>query len=108
LRRSAETWLAKCQNRKPRRHWKLWLEHGTDRCTASRTGCQTSEGTEREIALISYGVLWPAVVEEFVPYALGGTALLVIGQFAAVKLDFQYFAECCPFVQWDESENVVG
>jgi len=32
-------------------------------------------------------VLWPAVVEEFVPYALGGTALLVIGQFAAVKLD---------------------
>jgi hypothetical protein len=43
-----------------------------------------------------------------VPYALGGTALLVIGQFAAVKLDFQHFAECCPSVQWDESENVVG
>jgi hypothetical protein len=59
---------------------------GTDRCTASRTGCQTSEGTECETALISYGVLWPAVFEEFVPYALGGTALLVIGQ-AAVKLD---------------------
>jgi hypothetical protein len=27
-----------------------------------------------------------------VPYALGGTALLVIGQFATVKLDFQHFA----------------
>jgi hypothetical protein len=27
-----------------------------------------------------------------VPYALGGTALLLIGQFAAVKLDFQHFA----------------
>jgi hypothetical protein len=43
-----------------------------------------------------------------VPYALGGTALLMIGQFAAAKLDFQHFAECCPFVQWDESENIVG
>jgi hypothetical protein len=43
-----------------------------------------------------------------VPYALGGTALLVIRQFAAMKLDFQHFAECCPSVQWDESENVVG
>jgi hypothetical protein len=32
----------------------------------------------------------------------------VIRQFAAVKLDFQHFAECCPSVQWDESENVVG
>ena len=42
------------------------------------------------------------------PYALGGPALLVIGQFAAVKLDFQHLAECCPSVQWDESENVVG
>jgi hypothetical protein len=35
---------------------------------------------------------------------LGGTAPLVIGQFATVKLDFQQFAECCPLVQWDESE----
>ena len=32
----------------------------------------------------------------------------MIGQFAAVKLDFQHFAECCPSVQWDESESVVG
>jgi hypothetical protein len=43
-----------------------------------------------------------------VPYALGGTALLVIGQFAAAKLDFQHLAECCLFVQWDESKNVIG
>jgi hypothetical protein len=32
------------------------------------------------------------------PYALGGTALLVIGQFATVKLDFQHFAECRPLI----------
>jgi hypothetical protein len=32
----------------------------------------------------------------------------VIGQFATVKFDFQHFAECCPLVQWDESENVIG
>jgi hypothetical protein len=59
-------------------------------------------------ALISYGVLWPAVFDEFVPYALGGTALLVIGQFAAAKLDFQHLPECWPHVRGDESENVVG
>jgi hypothetical protein len=28
-----------------------------------------------------------------VPYALGGTALLVIGQLATMKLDFQHFAD---------------
>jgi hypothetical protein len=51
---------------------------------------------------------WPAVFEEFVPYALGGAALLVIGQFAAAKLDFQHLAECCPLVEWNQPENVVG
>jgi hypothetical protein len=51
---------------------------------------------------------WPAVFEEFVPWALRGTALPVIGLFATVKLEFQHFAECCPSVRWDESENVVG
>ena len=38
------------------------------------------------------------------PCALGGTALLVIGQFATMKLDFQHFAESWPVVRWDQSE----
>jgi hypothetical protein len=48
------------------------------------------------------------MLEESVPYALSGTALLVIGQLATMKLDFQHFAKCCTLVQWDESENVIG
>jgi len=51
---------------------------------------------------------WPTVAEESVPYALGGTALLVIGQFATMKLDFQHFAECCPLVRWNQAEEVCG
>jgi hypothetical protein len=43
-----------------------------------------------------------------VPYALSGTALLVLGQSATAKLDFQHLSGCCPFVKWDESENVIG
>jgi hypothetical protein len=43
-----------------------------------------------------------------VPYALGGTALLVIGQFATMKLDFQHFAERYPLVRWNQPEEVCG
>jgi hypothetical protein len=40
------------------------------------------------------------------PYALGGTALLVIGQLATMKLDFQHFAECCPLIGRDQPEEI--
>ena len=46
--------------------------------------------------------------QEFVPYALGGTTLLVSNQFAAAKLDFQHLSECWLHVRGDESENIVG
>jgi hypothetical protein len=48
------------------------------------------------------------MLEEFVPCAFCDAALLVIGQFAAVKLDFQHIPECWPHARGDESENVVG
>jgi hypothetical protein len=42
------------------------------------------------------------------PCAFCDAALLVIGQFAAAKLDFQNLPEWWPHIRGDESENVVG